>query len=126
VKVDVTVSEIHIDVKRPLSGKSWQKLGLFAATEWHRLYHKYVPFRTGVLAGQVGYEGRPGKVNFQPWQIEHTAPYAHRQYHGHFNFRKDLHPRASRMWDKAAEPTEKPKLVQSLQRFIDSGKISLN
>lgn len=115
MKVKVT-SEIHIDIKGKMDKVNGDKLGTFAATEWHRLYTPYVPMDTGALANTV---------QIRPWEIEHTVPYAHRMYEGHFNFRKDMHPAASRHWDKAAEPTEKPKLVKAIQAFIDKGGLNL-
>ena len=88
----------------------------YAASEWHRLYEPYVPMQTGMLKDTV---------DIRPNEIEHTVPYARYQYEGHFNFRKDRHPKASRQWDKAAKPTEEPKLIRSLQRYIDSGRVKL-
>lgn len=142
----IEVSEIHIDIQGHLRKVQSDTLGTFAASEWHRLYMPYVPFRTGTLAQQVV---------IHPWMIEHTAPYAHYQYTGEvygpnypiyengalvgwfsrrglpkqatgrsLSFRKDLHPLASREWDKAAEPTQKHKLISAMQHFVDSGRLN--
>lgn len=116
----------------------------FAATQWHRLYKPYVPFYTGKLANGVRYE---------PKCIEHVVPYAHYQYTGEVygpNYpitrsgrvvgyysppRKHPtgralqyphNPMASKEWDKKAEATQKPKLISSLQRYINSGRLNLN
>lgn len=99
----------------------------------------YVPMNTGTLSEQV--EIRPGEV-------EYTAPYAHYVYEGrvmgptyydpdygfwsppgekkHYtgkklNFSGGKHPLASAHWDKAAEPTQKPKLIAAMQGYIDKG-----
>lgn len=89
----------------------------FAAAEWHRLYDPYVPMREGVLKDTVC---------ITPGQIEHTVPYAAYQYNGaHFHFYRGQHPRASARWDRAAEPTQKPKLISSLQAYIDQGRLKL-
>lgn len=118
MKVKVT-SEIHIDIKGKMKKLTGDKLGTFAATEWHRLYTPYTPFREGDLS--------QNKVDIKPWQITHYAPYAHRMYEGHFDFRKpEGHEKASRHWDKAAEPTEKSKLVKAMQDYIDRGELGLN
>lgn len=114
VKIDVTVSEIHIDVQGHLNRVRSDKFWTFAATEWKRLYDPYVPYRTGTLANTV---------TITPGQIEHTVPYAAYIYNGNFRFRKDQHPKASRRWDKAAEPTQKPKLIHSMQAYVDSGRL---
>lgn len=109
-------SEIHIDVDRLVKKVRGDALGLYAASAWHRLYTPYTPFDTGTLTYTV-------QIN--PWKITHTVPYAHKMYEGHYNFKRDKHPRASRMWDKAAEPTQKPKLVREIQAFIDGGGLNL-
>lgn len=117
MKIDVKVHSIIHFWKisdRIADDKTFWK---FAATEWHRLYEDYVPYRSGQLYKNVRIE--PGKIT-------HVVPYAHRNYVGRFNFRQNQHPRASRMWDKAAEPTQKPKLIASLQAYIDKGRIKLN
>lgn len=114
----------------------------FAATEWHRMYKKYVPFKTGDLRDTVVIE---------PKQITHTQPYAHYQYTGevygpnypitqngiHVGYYstpnrkkkptgkmlKYRNPLASKEWDKRAEATQKPKLVSSLQKYINDGRL---
>ena len=114
----------------------------FAATEWHRLYKKYVPFKTGVLRDTVVIE---------PKQITHTQPYAHYQYTGevygpnypivqngvHVGYfstpnrkkhptgktLKYKNPLASKEWDKRAEATQKRKLISSMQGYINSGRL---
>lgn len=148
MNITVEVSEMHIDVEGHLRKAQSDKLGTFAASEWLRLYTPYVPMETGTLAQQTV---------ITPWQIEHTAPYAHYQYVGEvygpnypisengivvgfrspagkpkhpmgrtLSLRKDPHPLASREWDKAAEPTQKSKLVSAIQRFVDSGRLNLD
>ena len=116
----------------------------FAASEWHRLYSPYVPSGdSGNLCNQVV---------IRPKEIEHTAPYAHYQYEGIVygpNYPiteggrvvgfyskapkrptgKSLtyrNPKASAKWDQAAAGTQLPKLVDSLQSYIDSGRIKLD
>lgn len=94
-----------------------RRLWTFAAVEWHRLYEKYVPMRTGALAGDVLYS---------PGEIEHVMPYARRMYNGeNFRFDKTLHPKASAKWDQAAAPTQLPKLASAIQAYIDQGRLDL-
>lgn len=69
------------------------KLGLVASAESARLMDKYVPMRTGNLAGSVD--------TTKPWQVSYTMPYARRIYYGDgFNFSKEMHPNARSRWDK--------------------------
>ena len=115
----------------------------FAATEWHKLYLLYVPVAEGNLGTQVV---------IRPKEIEHTAPYAHYQYEGivygpnypisdGFNVTgywspphkkptgkrlKYKNAKASAKWDQAAAGTQFPKLIDSLQAYIDSGRIKLD
>lgn len=115
MKITVTVDS-NIDIPKHMKAIQDKKFWTFAASEWHRLYKPFMPMDTGTLMNTVV---------IRPKEIEHTVPYAHRLYEGHFNFRKDKHPKASRQWDKAAKPTEEPKLIRSLQAYIDSGKVKL-
>lgn len=117
MKINVVVSEIKIPINRYIDKVHSDALWEHAAREWHRLYYKYIPRRTGNLANRVSYA---------PGQITHNMPYAIYPYNGHFNFRKDPHPLASRQWDKAAEPAMKPQLVAALQAYIDSGRLKLD
>lgn len=93
----------------------------YAATEWHRLYSPYVPHDSGLLRSTV---------EIRPHEIEHTVPYAHYQYEGiargSGKSLKYRDPKASAHWDQAAAATQMPKLVQSLQTYIDSGRIKLD
>lgn len=115
MKVTVTVNS-NIDIPKHMKAIRDPVFWDYAASEWHRLYSPYVPMKTGKLRDLVA---------IRPKEIEHTVPYAHYQYEGHFNFREDKNPKASRHWDKAAKPTEEKKLIQSLQKYIDQGKVKL-
>ena len=117
VKVGIEVSEIKIDVPKIVSKVRSDKFMLYAAQQWHRLYNKYVPYETGTLANTV---------TISPGEIHHTVIYARYQYNGNFNFRRDLHPLASRQWDKAAEPAQKPQLIAELQAYVDSGRLNFD
>ena len=88
----------------------------FAATEWHRLYAPYTPYKTGTL---------DNTVSISPKQIKHTVPYAKYQYYGNFRHTLTYHPKASARWDEAAEPTQKPALISSMQAYIKSGRLKL-
>ena len=117
----------------------------FAASEWHRLYAPYVPFESGALRDSV---------TIAPKTITHNAPYAHYQYTGDVygpNYpitqngvrvgffsppNRPKHPTGKRLkykspkaaakWDQGAAPTQTPKLVSSLQAYIDSGRLKLD
>ena len=113
----LTVSEVKINIPKHMAKVNDDRFWTFAAQQWHKLYSPYVPFREGMLMNTV---------RITPHQIEHTVPYAARMYNGHFNFRKDQHPLASREWDKAAKPTQLPKLVRAMQAYVDSGRLRLH
>ena len=117
----------------------------FAASEWHRLYAPYVPFESGALRDSV---------TITPKTITHNAPYAHYQYTGDVyvpNYPitqngvrvgyysppnrpkyptgkrlKYKNPKAAAKWDQVAAATQTPKLVSSLQAYIDSGRLKLD
>ena len=118
VRIDVKVIA-NIDTKGTCNKIMHNRaFWMYAAQQWHKQYLSYVPMDTGTLANQV---------QITPGQIEHIAPYARYIYNGErFNFRRDLHPKACAQWDKKAEPTQKPKLISSLQAYINSGRINFN
>ena len=117
----------------------------YAASEWHRLYAPYVPFESGALRDSV---------TIAPKTITHNAPYAHYQYTGDVygpNYPitqngvrvgyysppnrpkhptgkrlKYKNPKAAAKWDEVAAGTQLPKLVSSLQAYIDSGRLKLD
>lgn len=112
-KIEVASS---IDIPKNLEKINNSAFRKFAHTEWNRLIFPYVPFNTGTLAESV---------NISADCIEYRAPYALSVYKNNRNYRKDKHPLASAQWDKAAEPTEKPKLIAALQAYVDSGRLKL-
>lgn len=146
--MEFTVDEININVHGHMDRAQSEKLFTYAASEWHRLYRQYVPFREGVLYNQVNIIGEKGEG-----VIEHTAPYAHYIYEGivygpnvpitqggvivgYFSPEAPKHPtgkqmtfntmfsgHASRHWDEAAKPTQLPLLTKSIQAFVDSGAL---
>lgn len=107
-------AQVRIDAGAQLRRLRSDGLWSYAAREWHRLYAPYVPRDTGRLYADV---------RFSPGQIEHVAPYAAIVYDG--NFSAASGGRASRQWDRAAEPSQKPKLVDAMQAYIDSGRLHL-
>lgn len=113
--------ESHINIPRNLAKVEDKKYWTFAANEWHRFITPYVPMDTGTLAETVN-------INSSKLygEVEYLAPYAHRMYENNYNFRKDKHKLASAHWDKAAEPTQKPKLIAAMQDYADSGRLNLN
>ena len=112
-KIDIT-SEINIPkhLAKIRSPAFWK----FAHNEWNKLIFPYVPFNTGTLAESTDISAEA---------ITYKAPYASAVYTQNRNFRKDLHPLASSEWDKAAAPTQKPKLIEALQKYVESGRLKL-
>ena len=118
VWVDV---KTYINLQRHATALDRDKtFGTFAATQWYKLYTPYIPMRYGMLT-QV--------VSIKPFQITHTVPYARAVYYGgrggNAHFRRELHPLATKEWSKAAQPMQKPKLMKTLQAYIDSGRAKL-
>lgn len=131
LRIDIDTSGLKINAVRERLHSD--KLGIFAATEWHRLYKRYVPEDSGTMYNSVSIE---------PWQITHTAPYSHYQYEGRTMGRNvpinngeswysankpkyytgsSLHYRkagATSHWDEAAQATELPKLAKAIAAFI--------
>lgn len=77
MNVGFEVESVNIDVAGHMSKVQGEKLWTYAASEWHRLYRPYVPFKEGILYGSVNISG--GNCE---GIIEHTAPYAHYAYEG--------------------------------------------
>lgn len=107
-------AEVRIDEQAIAEKLRSDGLWLHAAQTWHRLYEPYVPRDTGRLYGDV---------RISPGQIEHLAPYAAYVYGGSFSAGSG--GAASRAWDRAAEPTQKPKLVAAMQAYVDAGGLKL-
>ena len=107
-------AEVRIDAQEHVQKLRSDGLWLHAAQTWHRLYAPYVPRDTGRLYQDV---------RILPGQIEHLAPYAAYVYGGGFS--SDSGGAASRAWDRAAEPAQKPKLVAAMQTYVDAGGLKL-
>lgn len=101
-----------IDIPKAIKKINNDKFWTFAASEWHRLYAHYVPYRSGDLYKNV---------TIRPKEIEHNEPYAKEVYSTNKNYRKDHHALATCQWDKHATPTQGPRLIQSLQNYVDRG-----
>lgn len=115
--VDVKLTaEIHINTAEKLAKIKDPSFQIFAAETWYKLYRDYVPHDTGTLYDSV---------RISPYQIEHIAPYARSVYTHNRNYRRDKAPKASAYWDQAAAPAQQPKLVLSLQKYIDAGGLNL-
>lgn len=89
----------------------------FTANEWHKMISPFTPMDTGNLYRNV---------TIRPGEIEYNAPYAVHVYNRHRNYKKDLHPLATERWDAAAAAAGKDRdLIQSMQGYIDSGRLKL-
>lgn len=145
--MDFEVTEVNIDIQGHMNRVQSEKFWTYAASEWHRLYRPYVPFKEGALYGTVSITGGGGAG-----QIEHTVPYAHYAYEGevygpnvpimqggvavgYYSPVAPKHPTGrmmhfsgmgTRHWDEAARPTQLPLLIQSLQAFADSGALGFS
>lgn len=106
-------------------------LWTFAANEWYRLLEQYTPMDTGALFGSVLISESPtkiimglggkGTVTIQPKEIHYVMEYAQAVYKGdHMNFQKVHHRLACARWDQVAKPTQGPKLVRSIENYINA------
>ena len=85
-------------------------LWTFAANTWYKLMEQYTPMDTGTLFKSVLIE---------PKQIHYVMDYAVPVYKGdHMNFQKTHHALACSHWDRAAKPTQGPKLIKALDDYI--------
>lgn len=135
----------RINVRGLIGIAESRKLWLYAATEWHRLYKDWVPMNTGILYMNTSirpkeiehlapyahymYEGRvygpsipiseSGVITgfFSPRNRPKSPTMRKLKYS------RQQHPKASAKWDQAAKPTQLPKLVRSMQGFVDSGRL---
>ena len=137
--------ESNINVPKNLAKVRDEAFWLFGASTYHRLMSPYVPFETGTLDETVKIKGGEMKG-----EVEYFAPHAHYIYEGKLmvdpetgssyakkdskkvytgkslNISKKKHSLASARWDKAAEPTQKGKLIASMQSYADSGRLHLS
>ena len=134
----VNIPSIMLKVENPAFWK-------YAASEWWKLLTPYTPMDTGTMSESVKLTGE-AKTGL----VEYRAPYAHYLYRGELmvdpatgssyakqgakkvyagqdlKISMEKHHRASKEWDKAAEPLQKPKLIRAMQGYIDSGRLGLN
>lgn len=116
IDVDFEI-EVNVNIPRILTSVDDPQFGLYAADTWHKLYRDYVPHDTGTLYGTV---------RMSPFEIDHIVPYSVPVYEKNRNYRKDKAPKATAHWSEAAEPVELPKLIRSLQNYIDQGRLKIN
>jgi len=90
-----------------------KSMWLFAANEYYRKMQPYIPYRNGDLSRNVTIT-----ANKDTGYIQHDMYYSGYVYKGDFNFRKDVHPLASRQWDKTAEPAIKPDVINSIEAYM--------
>ena len=136
----VTV-KANINVRKHMAKVQDNDFWKFGANEWWKDITPYTPMETGTLFETV---------EIRPKEIEYLAPCAHYLYRGELmvdpdtgssyarqgakkvytgtplNMSKAKHPLVTKEWDKAAEPTQKPKLIDAMQKYIDSGRLKLN
>lgn len=145
MKISVTVLN-NINVPKLLSPVRSDTFWKYAAAEWHRLYKDYVPMQNGALYNQVTiepktithtapyahyqYEGIMYGPNYPI--IENGAiagffsmPNRKKTATGRrLKYNKDLHPKATREWDKAAAPTQKEKLERAMMNYLRKVKFN--
>lgn len=121
MKVSVSV-KANIDIPRELAKLDNKKFWLASTQEFRRLISPYTPKQTGTLAGDIGNAVQAGRdtkyLKVKPKEIHYLVEYARQQYFNNRNPRRDKNPKATRLWDKFAMATEKPKLIKAMQEFL--------
>lgn len=88
---------------------------------------KYVPFKSGALAGTVIQNGKPTS-NVEKNKIIYTQNYAKAVYKGktkkgkQMNFNTEKHPHATSHWDKKMKTAEIDEIVKEVRNFIGGKK----
>lgn len=101
---------VKIEIPSNFGRLDTNRYKLFALNEFYRLYFDYVPADTMALAREVDIS-RKG--------IHHEVLYADKVYRGvGMNFKKDLHPLATKEWDKIAYQQNKTRYLRTLQRAL--------
>lgn len=134
----VNITVVNLTDARAVARKSVDNdtFWTFAANEWWRQYKNWVPSITGQLYSNV---------SIAPKEITHNAPYAHYLYEGkmmvapngsawakrgeikHYNgmaLKYTGSPVQGPRWDDAAAPTQRPKLEQSLENYLDGKDVT--
>lgn len=148
MKITLSVGDIKINAAE-IIGKAENDPAFwtFAAAEWHRLYKDYVPMKNGILYNQVSitpkqvehtapyahyqYMGRVYGPNIPVTEGERTVGFfsppnrAKKPTGKSLQYSHEQHPKATSEWDKAAAPTQGPKLAHSMQTYIDQGRLKL-
>ena len=135
MEIRISLKKFDLKSNEILKAVRGGNVGKYAAEQWLKFYKPYLPINRGELGKNV---------EIEPWKVTHIGPYAHYQYVGEvygpsfpvqggdaFRSPKEKHkhptgrrlhyknPRAAAEWDKAAAPTQGPKLVRAIQDYID-------
>lgn len=147
MKISVKAN-VRLDIPKQLKRVRSPKLWKYAAQQWHRLYKDYVPMDQGVLYNQVlfdsnetegtithtvpyahyMYEGRVYGPNYPVAENDRVVGYFSQKGRPKkptgrmLKYDQQKHSKATRKWDQAAVPTQGPKLLHELQKFVDRGK----
>ena len=138
IKNNINIPAVMLKVENPAFWK-------YAANEWWKLLDQYTPMAEGTMSKNVKIKGEKS-IGL----IVYLSPQVHYLYRGELmvdpatgssyarqgakkvytgqdlQISKAQHHFASKEWDKAAEPLQKPKLIRAMQGYIDSGRLGLN
>lgn len=149
MKITITVGDINIDVHGiTAKAENDPAFWTFAAKEWHKLYEPYVPMKNGVLYQRVTitpkqiehtapyahyqYEGMVYGPNIPVMEGDRITGYfsqpnrAKKPTGKKLKYSHEQHPKATAKWDKAAAPTQGPKLAKAMQGYIDQGRLKFD
>lgn len=107
INVKSETANVASKIQKIASNKA---LGTFLASEAAKGMDKYVPKRTGYLAGSE---------STSPFKVTYNAPYAVYVYNGRgMNFAQDKHPNATAKWDRAYAIADGSKLGKAGTKFL--------
>lgn len=106
-KPKVKMTAVSSKVKKIAGNKA---LGTFLAETAAEGMDRFVPMRTGALAGSV---------TTSPFKVTYNAPYAVYVYNGRsIRLTRDRHPLATPHWDRAYAIADGQKLGKSATNFV--------
>lgn len=138
-------AEVHINKEKYIRAVNSSEFWTFAASEWYRLISPYTPRDIGnlmsnvtITAGEITYNSPYAHYLYEGQAMGPNIPLVKdgeiigfmskkgtkKHYTGKkLNISRSRSPKASAHWDKAAKPTELPKLARAMEKYVESGRL---
>ena len=91
------------------------KVGIYLASTWGKIFEKYVPMDTGTLSQ---------RYDVEPFKVIYTQKYSYYQWQGvskkgtPLNYSKEKHYLAQSHWEEAAERDKKDEVAKSVTAYL--------